>query len=53
MSGLPRFKTSIFLSYPKPCIEEQQRFIDGICEHLDQRIRLAPLVLQTMIWMHH
>jgi hypothetical protein len=35
MSVQPRFKTSIFLSYPKPCMLEQQEFIEGIRERLD------------------
>ncbi|MEE6258039.1 hypothetical protein [Plantactinospora sonchi] len=39
MSGghRPTFKTSIFLSYPKPCMNQQQRFIDRLCDHLDNR----------------
>jgi hypothetical protein len=31
----PRFKISVFLSYPKPCVNEQQQFIDRICVYLD------------------
>jgi hypothetical protein len=35
--GRPRFKTSIFLSYPKPCMDEQQEFIDRVYDYLDDR----------------
>jgi hypothetical protein len=37
MSSESRFKTSIFLSYPKPHTDEQQTFIDGVREQLDGR----------------
>ncbi|MFC0008021.1 hypothetical protein [Micromonospora siamensis] len=39
MNGTPRqtFKTSVFLSYPKPCREQQQGFIDRLCGYLDER----------------
>jgi hypothetical protein len=33
----PQFKTSIFLSYPKPCMGEQQKFIDRVWDYLDGR----------------
>jgi hypothetical protein len=33
----PRFKISVFLSYPKPCMDEQQQFIDRVCTYLDSR----------------
>ena len=40
----PRFKVSVFLSYPKPCMNEQQQFIDRVCDYLDSR-GLAPRTL--------
>jgi hypothetical protein len=36
-STRPRFKISIFLSYPKPCMDEQQQFIDRVYDYLDSR----------------
>jgi hypothetical protein len=36
-SARPRFKISVFLSYPKPCMDEQQKFIDQVCDYLDGR----------------
>ena len=36
-STRPRFKISVFLSYPKPCMDEQQRFIDRVVNYLDNR----------------
>jgi len=36
-STRPRFKISVFLSYPKPCMDEQRQFIDRICDYLDSR----------------
>lgn len=30
-------KISVFLSYPKPHRERQQRFVDKVCAHLDNR----------------
>lgn len=33
----PRFKISVFLSYPKPCADGQQKFIDRVCTYLDDR----------------
>src|SRR5215469_10252093 len=33
----PRFKISVFLSYPKPCTGGQQQFIDGVYDYLDSR----------------
>ncbi len=36
-SSRPRFKISVFLSYPKPCTGRQQQFIDGVYEYLDGR----------------
>ncbi|MBY8873130.1 hypothetical protein K7640_14940 [Micromonospora sp. PLK6-60] len=33
----PTFKTSVFLSYPKPCMGRQQEFIDRLCGYLDER----------------
>lgn len=32
-----RFKISIFLSQPRPCMIEQQEFVDRICAYLDSR----------------
>ena len=32
-----RFKISVFLSYPKPCMAEQQTFVDEVCDYLDSR----------------
>ncbi|MEU5905790.1 hypothetical protein [Micromonospora sp. NPDC047527] len=32
-----RFKISVFLSYPKPCMREQAVFIDRMCAYLDSR----------------
>lgn len=32
-----RFKISVFLSYPKPCMREQAVFIDRLCTYLDSR----------------
>ena len=32
-----QFKTSVFLSYPKPCMSEQQAFVDEMCSYLDSR----------------
>jgi hypothetical protein len=37
LSARPRFKASVFLSYPKPCMSEQQQFIDRVSEYLDSR----------------
>src|ERR1022692_4669180 len=37
LSARPRFKASVFLSYPKPCMGEQQQFIDRVCGYLDGR----------------
>jgi hypothetical protein len=39
MPSAPRstFKTSVFLSYPKPCMEQQHDFIAKLCDYLDQR----------------
>lgn len=34
-STRPRFKVSVFLSYPKPFMDEQQRFIDRVWDYLD------------------
>lgn len=31
------FKTSVFLSYPKPCTQRQQEFIERLCDYLDDR----------------
>lgn len=39
-----RFKASVFLSYPKPCMLEQELFIDRLCDYLDGR-GLAPRTL--------
>jgi hypothetical protein len=33
----PRFKVSVFLSYPKPCESTQQDFIDVMCGYLGDR----------------
>ena len=33
----PRFKISVFLSYPKPFMDEQQQFIDRVSSYLDSR----------------
>jgi hypothetical protein len=33
----PNFKISVFLSYPKPCMEQQQAFITKLCDYLDGR----------------
>jgi hypothetical protein len=39
-----RFKISVFLSYPKPCTNAQQQFIDRVCTYLDDR-GIAPRTL--------
>jgi hypothetical protein len=39
-----RFKISVFLSYPEPCMTGQQNFIDKVCDHLDT-LGLAPRTL--------
>lgn len=36
-SPRPRFKASVFLSYPKPCMADQQAFVDEVCAYLDTR----------------
>lgn len=36
-STRPGFKVSVFLSYPKPFMDEQQKFIDRVCDYLDGR----------------
>jgi hypothetical protein len=32
-----RFKISVFLSYPKPCMADQHAFVDQLCDYLDTR----------------
>ena len=32
-----RYKISVFLSYPKPCMQEQADFIETMCAYLDSR----------------
>jgi hypothetical protein len=44
MVARSRFKISVFLSYPKPCMGAQQGFIDRVWEYLDGR-GLAPRTL--------
>jgi len=39
-----RFKISVFLSYPRPCLREQEAFIQRLCEYLDTR-GMAPRTL--------
>src|SRR5215471_18002972 len=39
-----RFKMSVFLSYPRPCLVEQQTFVDRLCNYLDSR-GMAPRTL--------
>ena len=39
-----RFKISVFLSYPRPCLMEQQTFIHRLCTYLDSR-GMAPRTL--------
>jgi hypothetical protein len=36
-SSRPRYKISVFLSYPKPCMARQAEFIDKLCSYLDSR----------------
>jgi hypothetical protein len=40
----PQHKISVFLSYPKPCLKEQESFIDRLCTYLDTR-GMAPRTL--------
>jgi hypothetical protein len=37
LSSRPRFKISVFLSYPKPCMDEQEQFIVRVVDYLDRR----------------
>ena len=43
-SARQRFKVSVFLSYPKPVNDDQQAFVDDLCNYLDGR-GMAPRTL--------